>query len=82
MTQRITATSIQAMAEIIADVKKEGYQVVSGRRVDTGVWAFYALTRNRLTDELEDVYFVAKRKRDGFSGYYYNPIEADEYFND
>jgi hypothetical protein len=67
------------MAEVIDQVNKMGYGVVSGRVVETGLYAFYSLHANKLTGEIEDVFFTAKRGKLG--SYIYKPMTAAEYHN-
>jgi hypothetical protein len=76
----VTATAIQSMSQIIDETNVLGYTVVSGHVLEAGMYAFYALHKNKLTDVIEDVYFTAKRGRGGMIGkWIYAPMTADEY---
>lgn len=76
----VTATAIQSMADVIKETNTLGFTVVSGHVLERGMYAFYALHKNKLTDVIEDVYFTAQRGRGGMIGkWIYKPISGAEY---
>ena len=80
----LCAAHIEQMADIIKDIEKRGFTTISGRvlvnTMDKTVYAFYAIKRNELTEELDDCFFSAEYKDDLVS-IRYKPIEDGEYFN-